>query len=115
MGLPPLAPPPLSFALTVAPPAQGVLTKLRPPTGSFVAVRNDSYRAQGFATPAGSAWQFNSVTLSLAMANNTSGNFVVGVFSDAAGDPASLVGGWLTGSSDPETAGDYVYTNASLT
>lgn len=114
MALRPLATFLLTLTLTIAAPAQVVLSNLGTASSTSLAINNNAYRAQAFATPAGNAWQVNSITLGLGMANNTAGNFVAGVFGDAAGEPASLIGGWLVGSINPETSGDYVYTNANL-
>jgi hypothetical protein len=68
------------------------------------------YFAQAFRTPAGAtAWSVNSVTLNMAAATNTSGNFFVAIFAgeERPDKPTRYIGS-LSGP-NPNTAGQYKF------
>lgn len=69
--------------------------------------------ANAFTTDAtNSSYELVSVTLTIAGADNNSGNFFVALFSDDSGQPDSSMQ-ILSGEANPETGGDYTYTPSS--
>jgi PEP-CTERM motif len=86
-----------------------VLSNLVTPT-SQTTVSSTAFKAQAFTVAGGSDYLVNSLTLNFFTASNSSGNFNVGIYSDAAKPDALVTNGLLTGEANPATTGTYIYT-----
>ena len=87
------------------------------PSPAVVDITDLLWSGQSFTTDV-QARDLIQVTLRMAAATTTGGNFSVRIFSNGGGDqPGSVISnGILTGDATPDTAGDYVYTpSATLT
>lgn len=92
--------------------AQVVLSSLGSAIFGGVTVSGTNYKAQPFATPLTGSYELVSVSLNLANATNTSGNFFVSIMQGDLGtgpdDGLPII--TLSGTANPATVGTYTFT-----
>ena len=92
--------------------AQVVLSSLGSAIFGGVTVSATNYKAQPFATPLTGSYELVSVSLNLANATNTSGNFFVSIMQGDLGtgpdDGLPII--TLSGTANPATVGTYTFT-----
>ena len=101
----------VGFACGIVARAQTVvLSNLSSTRSSQVSLSATAYQAAPFTTDSSSSYSLNSVTLGLAAATNTSGNFFVAIYSGVSQPTTLVTNGQLSGNSNPASAGNYSFT-----
>ncbi len=93
--------------------ASVMVSNLAEPTYSFFPVGFWWAGSQFITDASASAFQLDGVTIKMDVASDTPGNFFVAIFSNAGGQPGTLLE-TLSGSANPAAAADYSYTSSGL-